>query len=192
VLNAREENGLFVLETARLILRDFIESDYKAVFEYASDPEVVRYLEWGPDTEEQCREALRLAVATRAARSKSVPRTAFGLAIVIKAEQRLIGTCGIHITNAVHSEGQLGFVLDRKFWGQGYASEAARALATFGFANLKLHRIIADCHTENAGSVHVLEKLGMQREGRFREHKCKNGQWYDSLFFAMLEKEFKA
>ncbi len=82
-------------------------------------------------------------------------------------------------------------VFSRGFWEKGYATEASRALMDFGFAELGLHRIFATCDPANTASAHVLEKLGMKREGRLREHKWSKGKWRDSFLYAMLEQEWK-
>jgi len=72
-----------------------------------------------------------------------------------------------------------------------YATEAARALLTFGFGQLRLHRIFATCDPANTASARVLEKIGMQREGLLREHEWVKGRWRDSFLYAILDHEWK-
>lgn len=175
------------IESERLILRDLMMEDWPAVHEYASDLEVVRYMDWGPNTEDETREFIQRALSN----SRDEPRRVFSLAIVMKMEGRLIGSCGIQISNPENREGWLGYCLGKGFWGNGYASEAARALVDFGFGELGLHRIFATCDPANTASAHVLEKLGMKREGRLREHKWSKGKWRDSFLYAILEQEWK-
>ena len=74
--------------------------------------------------------------------------------------------------------------------GQGYATEAARALVSFGFGTLRLHRVFATCDVRNVASARVLEKVGMRREGHCRGDKWVRGQWRDSYIYAMLEDEW--
>jgi ribosomal-protein-alanine N-acetyltransferase len=173
------------LETERLILREFEESDLQAIQEYASDPEVVRYMEWGPNTEKDAREFLQRAFDQR----QKQPRSDYGLAVVLKSENQLIGSGGIHIVNADHKEAELGYCFNRRFWGQGYATEAARAFVALGFAELGLHRIYATCDPANVASARVMEKIGMQREGHLRDHRWMKGKWRDSYLYAILEQE---
>jgi RimJ/RimL family protein N-acetyltransferase len=71
-----------IIKTKRLILRDLEEADWQAVHEYASDPEVVRYMDWGPNTEDETTEFIRRAIASQ----KERPRRNFTLAIVLKSE----------------------------------------------------------------------------------------------------------
>ncbi|MFP3985297.1 MAG: GNAT family N-acetyltransferase [Candidatus Bathyarchaeia archaeon] len=175
-----------VILTRRLMLRDFEEGDWELVHDYASDSEVVRYMDWGPNTEEESKNFIQRALAHQ----KEQPRKNFTLAIVLKATNTLVGGCGIYVSNPDNQEGCIGYVLNRSFWGQGYATETVQGLLEFGFNQLKLHRIFATCDSENIASAHVLEKIGMQREGHFREHKRAKGKWRNSLLYAVLDHEW--
>ena len=86
----------------------------------------------------------------------------------------------------------IGYELAPEQWGNGYATEAARAIVEFGFTELRLHRVWAWCAADNTGSAHVLEKLGMQREGRMRDKDRYKGRWWDRLYYAVLEPEWRA
>jgi RimJ/RimL family protein N-acetyltransferase len=176
-----------VTRTKRLILRDFEEADWEAVHSYGSDLEVVRYMDWGPNTEEDTQKFIQRAIASQ----KEQPRRIYTLAIVLKPKNKLIGGCGIYVSNPENREGWIGYCLNRNFWGQGYATETAKALLKFGFGQLNLHRIFATCDPANIASAHVLEKIGMQREGHFREHKWAKGKWRGSLLYAILDYEWK-
>jgi ribosomal-protein-alanine N-acetyltransferase len=178
---------MVVIETERLVLRDLEEADWKAVHSYASDPEVVRFMSWGPDTEEEDRAFVARAVAGQ----REQPRRNFTLAIVLRKEDTLIGSCSIHVSDLANREGWIGYVLDRRHWGKGFATETARALLSFGFGQLGLHRIFATCDPENVASAHVLEKVSMKREGCMREHKWARGRWRDSYLYAILDREWK-
>jgi ribosomal-protein-alanine N-acetyltransferase len=173
------------LQTPRLLLRDFVEDDWRAVQRYAADPEVVRYMEWGPNSEADTRNYVELVIASQ----KDQPRLDFDLAVTLRADDRLIGAGGLHVSNPHNREGWIGYVLNRECWGQGLATEAARALLTFGFGQFGLHRIFATCSPHNAASARVLEKIGMRREGHLREHKWHRGIWRDSFLYAILEHE---
>jgi RimJ/RimL family protein N-acetyltransferase len=175
------------IETPRLVLRELGDNDAPAVQAYAGDLEVVRYLDWGPNTPEDTAQFLAVARATRDA----VPRTAYHLAITLKGAGRLIGGCRIEIRNAANGSGDLGYVLDRPHWGRGYATEATRALVEFGFGRLALHRIWAACDVENRASARVLEKVGMRREGHLRQNVRRKGEWRDSYLYAILEPDWR-
>jgi len=121
---------------------------------------------------------------------RAQPRTKFQLAIILQRERRLIGNCGIRMRNPDSGEADIGYELDSRYWRQGYATEAAQAMLTFGFRELQLHRIWAHCIAENVASAHVLEKIGMQQEGRLRENEWMKGRWWDTLVYAILDREW--
>jgi [ribosomal protein S5]-alanine N-acetyltransferase len=173
------------LETERLILREFRQEDCLPVQEYASDPEVVRYMFWGPNTEQQTKDFIRKVLASRSGH----PRSAYDIVLINKVDSRLIGACGLYIRSVENKEGEIGYVLNRHFWNQGYVTEAARKVISFGFEDLGLHRIFATCDPANTGSFRVMEKIGMQREGYLREHKLMRGIWRDSLLYSILNSE---
>jgi RimJ/RimL family protein N-acetyltransferase len=171
------------VRTDRLLLRDLEETDWQAIQKYASDPEVIRYMDWGPNTEDQTKSFIQRSIAAQ----KEQPRKNYELAIVLKKDDELIGSCGIHISDPDNREGWIGYCLDRHFWGQGYGTHTAKALLRFGFDELNLHRIFALCDPDNAASAHVLEKVGMQQEGHLRERKLRRGEWHDELLYAILD-----
>jgi RimJ/RimL family protein N-acetyltransferase len=174
------------IQTKRLMLRDFEKEDWRSVHDYASDPEVVRYMDFGPNTEQESKDFVQRHLAQQ----KEQPRNNFTLAIVLKAENVLIGGCGIYVSNPNNREGYIGYVLNRNFWRRSYATETALGLTEFGFNQLKLHRIFATCDAENLASAHVLKKIGMQQEAHFRENGWVKGKWRDSLLYAILDHEW--
>lgn len=171
------------LESERLLLRDFVEDDWRAVHGYSSDPEVVRFMVWGPNDEAQTHAFIKRMLA----QPVQQPRSAYELAVVRKADGQLIGACGLRLRSVEDREGDIGYVFSRAAWGQGYATEAARTMIDAGFRQAGLHRIYATCDPRNLASARVLEKSGMQREGRLRQHKLAKGAWRDSLLYAVLE-----
>ena len=125
------------LRTERLVLREFTESDWPAVHAYQTDPRYLRYYPWTDRAEEDVRAFVRTLVTWQEER----PRRRFQLAITLPREGRLIGNCGVRVNAPESREGNVGYELDPRFWGQGYATEAARAVVGFGFGELGLHRI---------------------------------------------------
>lgn len=176
-----------ILETARLRLREITDDDFDAVHAYASDPEVVQYMTWGPNTEQDTRDFLERAQAQAAAE----PRLDYSVGTVTKNQDRLIGAIGLHLPSDDAHQAMLGYCYRREAWGQGYATEAASGLVDFGFAVLGLHRIWAGCDADNQASIRVLEKLGMTLEGRHREDVRVRGSFRDSLMFGLLEGEWE-
>ncbi len=176
------------LTTSRLLLREFEEEDWRATHPYESDPEVVRYQSHDVRTPEQSREYIRHVRAL----ARETPRRVYDLAVVPREGGRLIGRCGMRITDVEQREGTVWYILHRSEWGRGYITEAAEALLDFAFGPLGLHRMFGDCDPRNPGSFRVMEKLGMRREAHFRENAFIKGEWCDSLIYAVLDHEWRA
>jgi RimJ/RimL family protein N-acetyltransferase len=177
-----------ILTTKRLVLREFEEGDWRAVLAYQSDPLYLRYYPWVHRTEQDVIAFVRQFLAQR----EEEPRTKFQLAITLAPFGQLIGNAGIRMKTSDAQEADIGYELDPRYWGCGYATEVADALLTFGFQELGLHRIWAWCVAENRASAHVLEKIGMRQEGRLRENRWMKDRWWDTLLYALLEHEWQA
>ena len=178
-----------MLETERLILRKFEADDFDAAHSYASSIENIIYMPWGPNTAEQTRAFISTAIA----KAEENPIIEFTYAIVLKAANRLIGACDITVKD---DEADVGWVLHRDYWKQGYGPEFGKALLDFGFGEYNLHRITAVCDAENYGSYRLMEKIGMRREGLFIEgrpaNKLSDKKYSDELRYAILQEEWEA
>lgn len=178
---------LMAIFTSRLYLRDFQEADWQDVHAYSVDPEVLRYIQATIPSEEETHEVIRSWINGKADQPPH-----YDFAVISQSEKCLIGWCCIQISIGKLQEGELMYVFNRKYWGQGYATEAARAVLEFGFLELKLHRIWATCRPMNVGSRHVLEKLGMRQEGHLRQHVWMRDSWHDSYLYAILDHEWRS
>jgi RimJ/RimL family protein N-acetyltransferase len=172
------------LETERLSLREIQPSDLDAIHEYASDPEVVKYMSFGPNTIEDSIDFLNRAIS----RQKEESRRIYTLAVILKETNKVIGSSGLHIISSIQAE--IGYVFIKKYWGNGYATETAKALVNCGFNEFGLHRVFATCDPDNSVSVRVLEKVGMKLEGRLRENTLRQGKHRDSLILGILKQEW--
>ncbi len=175
------------LETERLILRELVKDDWGRVFEYQSDPLYLRYYEWT----ERTPEAVQEFVSWLMERQSQQPRIKFQLAITLKSNNLLIGNCGIRMDHINAFQADIGYELDPNYWNHGYATEAAHAIVDFGFSRFSLHRVWSWCVADNLGSAHVLEKLGMRREGYLRENEYYRDRWWDTLMYAILVDEWE-
>jgi RimJ/RimL family protein N-acetyltransferase/protein tyrosine phosphatase (PTP) superfamily phosphohydrolase (DUF442 family) len=175
------------LETERLVLRDFVESDVESVHAYGTEPEVYQYMIWGPNTLEQTRGFIEQELMHQT----EPDRRAYEFAIVQRSDDQLVGGVGLRVRSAEHLEADIGYVLARLAWGNGYATEAARRVIAFGFDVLGMHRIYATADVRNLASQHVLEKLGMRREGTLRQNQCIRDTWRDTAMYAVLEDEWR-
>ena len=107
-------------------------------------------------------------------------------AVTLRDNGQLCGGVGLRI-EAAHQHAELGYWLGLPYWGHGYATEAARAVVAYGFDTLGLHRIYASCFLHNKVSARVLEKIGMNYEGRLRGHICKWERFYDLEMYGMVK-----
>ena len=124
------------LHTDRLLLREFVTADWPAVLAYQRDPRYLRYSDWTDRTPDDAQRFVQMFLDQQAEQ----PRRKFQLAVVLKAGGQLIGNCGIRLAAAGAHEADIGYELAPAHWGHGYATEAARAIVQFGFAELKVDR----------------------------------------------------
>src|SRR5262245_20646771 len=149
-----------VIALRRLRLRRPMASDAPAVFEYASDPEVARYADWPMSTSIA---SVKERLSLRADEWSSGDE--FHWVMTLPAEDRAIGAIACTISGHV---AEFGFVLARRFWRNGYATDAARAIVEWIFSVPSVWRLAATCDIDNLASARVLEKAGLTREGILR------------------------
>jgi ribosomal-protein-alanine N-acetyltransferase len=102
----------------------------------------------------------------------------------------IIGAVGLDLEPA-HDRGELGYWIGRPFWGQGYATEAARAMIVIGFEHLNLNKITAHHYARNPASGRVLEKAGLLREGLLKQHMRKWGNYEDCVAYGLTRGQFE-
>ena len=174
------------VRTARLILREFVKSDFHAVHAYSSDPRVTRYLFFGPRDEDSTADYLEGLLASQRER----PRTRFELAVEDVASARVIGACDLSIIerNVV----DLGYMLSIENWGKGLATEIALALIDAAFFDLRADRVISTVDVNNSASIRVLEKIGMRWEAVYRKHRRAKNRWWDCHLFVLPREVWEA
>jgi RimJ/RimL family protein N-acetyltransferase len=183
-----ESSALVDIVLPRMRLRELIVSDVEALFELASDAEVVRFVHWPART----RDALRSFVEGVIEKRDASPRLAYVFAAesgsLSEPEQTaVLGFAQLTVTSFEHEQAELSGYLLRRHWGKGLATELGAAARDFAFGELRVHRLFAHCDTENVASLHVIEKLGLAREGTLRGRLRIDGVWRDSHLYAMLE-----
>jgi RimJ/RimL family protein N-acetyltransferase len=173
------------LTTRRLIIREYATADVPVVQENVRDAAYWEHHATDPPTAERVSALVLWAVQEQAIK----PRLNYYLAATRKDSGVVIGEAVLRITEPVQRQGEIGFGVARKHWKQGYATEMAQALLNAAFANLKLHRLFAQCAPDNKGSVRVLQKLGFAREGMLRDLTFTRGKWWSNVIYAILEHE---
>ena len=123
----------------------------------------------------------------------SVSKTNFYLAVFLKEENKVIGHVELcHLDWWDFDAGEIAYHFNKKYWGQGYATESARLLINYCFKKLKLHKVYADTDQNNLASQRVLAKLGFKLEGRIRDRRKIKGKWVDEFAYGLLKKEWSS
>ena len=179
--------GTKKLETERLILRPFTERDAEAMFRnWASDPEVTRYLTWQPHGSV---EASRV-IAALWERESQKPEV-YQWAIVPRSLGEPIGSLSVVRMDEAAESMELGWCIGRPWWGMGFTAEAAEAVIDYLIRSVGANRVAA-CHdVENPRSGRVMEKAGMKREGTLRAAQRNNCGIVDVTYYSVLAEEWK-
>lgn len=109
----------------------------------------------------------------------------YEFAITDKENGRLYGAVGLS-HQQVHRHGEIGYWIGEEYWGQGYATEAAKAVLYFAFREKDIHKVYARFFASNPASGKVMEKIGMTHEGTQKEHILKEGRYEDLLLYGIL------
>ncbi|MCX6174866.1 MAG: GNAT family protein [Ignavibacteriales bacterium] len=174
------------IETERLILRKITVDDVNDIFEYASIPDVTTFVLW--DTHKTKQDSIDFV---KIADEQFNNNISLIWGIVIKSENKLIGTIDLRNWNTIHNCGEIGYVISKKYWNKGYVSEAIKVVIKFGFEVLHLNRIEAHCEEENIGSWKVMEKCGMKYEGTLREKVFIKERFRSMKMYSILKREWK-
>ena len=167
-----------MIETSRLILRRYMESDLQDLFEYLSDPEVLQYEPYRPMEMAQVKDNLSWRISTCEM-----------IAVELKSNQKMIGN--VYLGKRDFQALEIGYVFNRTYWGKGYAKESCEALMEQAFTD-GIHRIFSECDPENNNSWKLLETLGFEREACLKQNvyfwKDESGRpiWKDTYIYAKL------
>ena len=173
-----------ILETNRLLLRNFKIDDAEEIYNYLKDPDISKFFPW--ETPKSVNDVINLLSF-----SKTKNKNNFGLdlAIVLKANKKVIGGCGFDKIDHAHKWGEIGYVISKEYWNQGIATEALKELILFGFKTMDLNRIEAVCITDNKASEKVMIKLGMKFDSNLRGRFYSKKNYYDAKMYYLLKKE---
>ncbi|MEV6241606.1 GNAT family N-acetyltransferase [Lentzea sp. NPDC051838] len=178
----------YPVKTDRLVLRPFEEQDLDDLHAYMSNPDVCRYLYSEPSSLEETQKRLERSFTLDELTEEGEWLV---LAVYLPEADRVIGDVVLKWVSEKHRQGEVGYVFNPEFHGKGYAREAAEAMLKIGFDELGLHRIAAECDPRNEPSWRLMERLGLRREGHFRQNEIFKGEWGDLFVYAMLEEEYR-
>lgn len=177
-----EHRGTQAIETERLLLRRFAESDAEAVFaNWMGDGETTKYLDVRREiTADSVREVVR-----KWAEAYAAPEF-YNWAVVPRGESEPIGHIEASVKDAYNEEGEIGYCIGRGFWNRGYATEALAAVLRFLLGEVGFRRIEASHSVENPASGRVMRKAGMALEGVRRQgYRCRLG-FQDAAVYSIL------
>ncbi|AQN80256.1 GNAT family N-acetyltransferase [Leuconostoc lactis] len=173
--------GFSTLQTERLILRPVQPDDAEAMFDYLRDEETVRFITVPP-------------VKTVTEVIENSIQSYFMLDPIgkwaIVYDQKMIGTIDLRL-NEAHRQAEIGYVLNKRYWGQGIMPEAAQAILAVGFDQLQLVRIFSEHDTRNPKSGRVMTKIGMQQEGVALKSQIIKGEIVDMVHYAITDTQYK-
>jgi RimJ/RimL family protein N-acetyltransferase len=176
------------LATERLVLRSFLPRDVDDVLAYRSQPDVVRYIPGEPKTREQV-----VDMVAHSATAGLVDERHTHITLAVDLAGRVVGDVMLALNGLDGSDGkqvELGWVFTPDVQGQGYATEAARALAEVAFSEVGAHRVWAQLEPENTASSRICERLGMRREAYFEKGSWFKERWTDLAIYAIRADEW--
>ncbi|WP_188907489.1 GNAT family N-acetyltransferase [Aureimonas endophytica] len=169
------------------MLRPFTISDWDHYAAYHSCSDVYRYLYAVAPTGSALDEQFRAILAAKFENDGDV----FRLAVVRQQDRRVVGETLLKMASRKALQGEIGYIFNPAFAGNGYATEAATAMLRIGFEEIGFHRIYARLDALNSGSLGVVERLGFRREAHLIQNDRFDGRWGDEYVCAMLKAEWR-
>jgi len=173
------------LETKRLVIRRFDPDDVDDYYSFASDPQVTKYLRWGPH---QSKEFTRDYMSEVLHAYENGSDTPWG--IQLKGANRIIGAVHVMDFDNLHRKANIGVLIAKAFWRIGYAEEALKAVFGYCFSDYSVNRMEAFCVLENLKAIGLAESLGMKCEGVLRQYLFQKGEFRDFKLFSLLAGEW--
>lgn len=177
-----------VIRTDRLVLRTYRPGDHRDLLTFYGRSDVCRYLLNEPWSLAEAREAVQTRMSRRDLASGAV-------ALVVEYGGRVVGSVSAwrveesDCTAEVEHTAELGWAFSPEFGGRGFATEAVTALIDLAFATPRLRRVVARMDSRNESSARLAQRIGMRREGHFRQNAWIKNEWTDTVVFATLRGE---
>jgi RimJ/RimL family protein N-acetyltransferase len=173
------------ITTARLVLRRLRGIDWKELMELFSDEEIFRYLEGRPLTEEEVTHWLESDSHVKL----TSPDQMFYLGMEAQGSDKFLGYLSLRFVDPQRLQASLSIVLSRPHQRKGLGVEAVSGLLDFCFDGIGLHRVTAYCDSRNVAAGRLFEKAGLRREGEFLKDRQHNGEWVNTVWYALLREE---
>jgi RimJ/RimL family protein N-acetyltransferase len=176
------------LHTQRLLLRNFTDADLDIFLAYRNDPSVAKYQSWSlPYSHEKAQAFIDEMKDIHAPKQGQWLQ----LAIELKETGALIGDVAFCIKDDDIRQATIGYTIAPHYWNQGFVTEALTVLLDYLFEDINLHRVVADCDTENIGSWKTLENLGFRREAHFVESLLIHDDYTSEYHYGLLQREWR-
>ena len=189
-MNKKINNKIFekfpVLESERLVYREFKKSDAQDLFLIRSDDNVMNYMDSHKHHTIQDSEKMIEGI-----QESFKEKTGINWAIIEKSTNEFMGYFGFWRLINEHCRAEIGYDLKPSFWGKGFMKETLNRLIDFGFNDLTLHSIEGDVNPQNVNSIKLLEKMGFKKEAYFRENFLFNDKFIDTMIYSLLETDVK-
>lgn len=157
------------------------------MYAYRSQPEITRYQFWRPKGVEDVQELLDRMDKT----GFGIVDSWFQLGIYLKDNQELVGDLSLHFLPPDSQQTEIGFTIAPDHQRNGYATEAVEAAIDYLFTTLDVHRVTASVDPKNTASIALVERIGMRKEGHFRQSVPIDGRWEDDFIYAVLNNEWR-
>ena len=174
-------------ETERLFIRKLLPRDASDMFSYASRPETSKYLLWDPHPSN----AYTVDLISFLQKEYTTGRYS-DFAIILKSENRMIGTVGFTSYDEKNATAEVGYVINPDYWHRGIGTEALEAILSIAFSELNVQRVETKYMPENVYSRKVMEKCGMTYEGTARRKLLIKGNYRDIAYCSVLREEYFA
>ncbi len=175
------------IKTDRLFLQPLSEQDICFIQDLATRPESFRFdKDHAPSADEiikRCHWYME--------KEKALPNEG-AIRWIVNSNGTRIGEVHVICNWEETSEWEIGWYLLPEHWGNGFATEAVKAVIQYVFADFKINRLAAFLNTENERSMALAGRVGMEREGRLREVKYIKGVYYDEFVYSILRRNFNA
>jgi len=185
-------NEFPAISTDRLILRNFLVSDVSSIYEIFSNDSVTEFYDLETFTKLEQAESF---MNSRISLNEEFGKRAFRWAICLKSDPNIvIGSCGFHSVNKSFSSIEIGYELNKAYWGKNIAYEAVESMLNYCFMEnfpFPINRISATTNLESIKSIKLLSKLGFTEEGVLRQYGYWKNKFHDLRLFSLLKCEWK-
>jgi ribosomal-protein-alanine N-acetyltransferase len=174
------------LETERLLLRRLDENDFEEVLALRGNPQVMKFI---PKPLAKTKDDALAHIAM--IEDKIVNNTGINWGITINGNSKIIGIIGIFKIYPENHRAEIGYMCLPQYNGQGYVTEAIKAVVTYGFDQMNLHSIEAIIDPDNTASERVLQKNGFVKEAHILENELWEGKYWDTVIYSLLKRNWK-